>query len=158
MRALRKLGELTRKIKKGPANQYGPALSDAGQSKSGAGHLFKKVILKRAARGRFCARLYHVTKVLTKRAPKKHRCEWCRENFRPSGRGRPPRFCAQSCRQRAYERRLAQHPLQLLKHDLAAAKGTEHVRQIVVDVLVELGLIDPPPKVPKRGRRSLRVV
>lgn len=96
----------------------------------------------------------NVTKTVTKRKPKKRRCAWCRNDFRPSGRGRPPRFCSQSCRQRAYEGRLAQHPLRLLERDLAAAKSAEHIRKIVVDVLVDLGLIDPPPK---RKRGSLRL-
>ncbi len=52
---------------------------------------------------------------------------------------------------------MARHPLRLLEYDLAAVKGTEHTRKIVVDVLVELGLIAPPPKPLKRGRRSLRL-
>lgn len=32
-------------------------------------------------------------------------CQWCHKEFEGSGRGRPRKFCSQSCRQRAYEQR-----------------------------------------------------
>lgn len=32
-------------------------------------------------------------------------CQWCHKEFESSGRGRPRKFCSQSCRQRAYEQR-----------------------------------------------------
>lgn len=44
-------------------------------------------------------------KVVTKQPRGRQRCEWCRQHFNPKTRGRPPRFCSDSCRQRAYEKR-----------------------------------------------------
>ncbi|KAI93428.1 hypothetical protein T281_16750 [Rhodomicrobium udaipurense JA643] len=67
-----------------------------------------------------------MTKSVTKRPRKRvARCDWCGEKIASSGRGRTPRFCSASHRQRAYEYRklkLAQavrSPLAALKNDLA---------------------------------------
>ncbi|CAB0551662.1 hypothetical protein CIP107528_01223 [Corynebacterium diphtheriae] len=38
----------------------------------------------------------------TKRIPT---CAWCGKELNSNGRGRPKKFCSQSCRQRAYEQR-----------------------------------------------------
>lgn len=32
-------------------------------------------------------------------------CKWCGSGFTPKGVGRPPNYCKQGCRQRAYESR-----------------------------------------------------
>lgn len=46
------------------------------------------------------------------RATPGDRCDFCSRSFVPSNkRGPAPRFCSQSCRQRAYEARLADRPL-----------------------------------------------
>ncbi|AKK05906.1 hypothetical protein CMUST_07905 [Corynebacterium mustelae] len=36
-------------------------------------------------------------------------CQWCGSELGDVGRGRPRKFCSQSCRQRAYEQRNAVH-------------------------------------------------
>ncbi|WP_407646871.1 hypothetical protein [Allosaccharopolyspora coralli] len=44
--------------------------------------------------------------VPTTRAKTRH-CVWCGRRLAAAGQGRPRTYCAQSCRQRAYERRSA---------------------------------------------------
>ena len=87
-----------------------------------------------------------MTKQVAKRARRKRTCAWCREKFSPLGRGRPPRYCSDSCRQRAYEKRRAQRPsiggaLKALKRDLAQSQMDAHIREVVVQVLEDCGLI-----------------
>ena len=53
--------------------------------------------------------LRQATKTVTKSRNRK-RCRWCREFFKPAGRGRPPIYCSPSCRQRAYEARKRADP------------------------------------------------
>ena len=38
------------------------------------------------------------------KVPGEHRCAWCGRTYEvKAGRGRPPRYCRRSCRQREYE-------------------------------------------------------
>lgn len=49
-----------------------------------------------------------VTQAVTARREEARHCAWCGRRLPDSGRiGRPRRYCAQPCRQRAYERRAA---------------------------------------------------
>ncbi|MEU4803755.1 hypothetical protein [Actinosynnema sp. NPDC023587] len=49
-----------------------------------------------------------VTEVVASRREEARHCAWCGRRLPDSGRiGRPRRYCAQPCRQRAYERRAA---------------------------------------------------
>lgn len=51
--------------------------------------------------------LHQPDPVVTRQRPVRH-CAWCGQRVPSSGRqGRPRLYCAQSCRQRAYERRTA---------------------------------------------------
>ena len=95
---------------------------------------------------------------MTKRARRKRSCTWCREKFLPSDRGRPPRFCSSSCRQRAYEKRRAQRPsiggaFKALRRDIAGLRMDAHIREVMMEVLEDCGLVE------KRSRaRKLRLV
>jgi hypothetical protein len=105
--------------------------------------------------------LRHMTEFVTKR-PKRLRCLQCHKRFTAPQRGRPPRYCSPSCRQRAYEKRRAasqveaQLPLRLLARDIAAVQGQDEFRRRVVEVLRELRLLPPAPHRPPRS--PLRVV
>jgi hypothetical protein len=46
-----------------------------------------------------------VTKLVTKPAYARRRCQWCRKQFTPTAGGRPAVFCSATCRQRDYEAR-----------------------------------------------------
>jgi hypothetical protein len=98
---------------------------------------------------------------VTKR-PKRLRCFHCRKRFTAPQRGRPPRYCSASCRQRAYEKRRASSqveahlPLRLLARDIAAVQGQDEFRRRVVEVLRELRLLPPAPRGPQRA--PLRIV
>ena len=87
----------------------------------------------------------------------------CKKRFRPKARGRRPRYCSASCRQRAYERRQIENevaqriPMRLLAGDMEGIKTRDGVRRAIVDVLRELSLIAIPPDQPKRGPK-LRVI
>ena len=98
----------------------------------------------------------NVTKTVTKPKPKKRRCAWCRNDFRPSGRGRPPRFCSNSCRQRAYEKRREQQQattiygaLRALRRDLGQSQVDAHIREIVVQVLEDHEFLQKRPRAGK---------
>ncbi|MEV3986906.1 hypothetical protein [Nonomuraea sp. NPDC049758] len=55
-------------------------------------------------------------------------CAWCATYISYSGRGRPPRYCSKSCRNRAWEVRTAERRLQ---RDIAtAAVRAEPVREV----------------------------
>lgn len=77
-----------------------------------------------------------MTKTVTKRT-----CAHCKARFRPTGKGRPPRYCSASCRQRAYEqRRIArlveqQLPVRLLEADMGDMRLRALVREEVEKVL-----------------------
>ena len=53
------------------------------------------------------------------------RCLWCRRPLpRPTGPGRPRRFCSQPCRQRDYEARRRAEELGVGEHELVVARAT----------------------------------
>jgi sigma54-dependent transcription regulator len=84
--------------------------------------------------------------------PAKIRCSWCSTRFVPKTRGRRPKFCSASCRQRAYEgRRLKvvrdRHEpslYNLLKQDVAEVR----LKTLVYKILVEAGVVSPTPPRP----------
>lgn len=55
------------------------------------------------------------------------KCELCGNEFRPSGHGRPQRYCSKSCRQKADYRRKKNRPAQAAKpKPTAKAAPTKH--------------------------------
>jgi hypothetical protein len=97
-----------------------------------------------------------------RRRRKTARCPLCKERFKISPRGRPPTFCGRSCRQRAYEQRKWSrlHPVELLARDIASARVRDFIREQVRELLLEAGIILPPPSppTPKRRHPPLRLV
>ena len=93
--------------------------------------------------------LCHVTKRVTKM-----KCRWCRKRFQPPSKGRRPRYCSHSCRQRAYEARRAQQkvPELLLGRDMGDIRTKAGVERAVVDVLRKLGFLPALPKTKPRLR------
>jgi hypothetical protein len=91
-----------------------------------------------------------VSKFVTKSKSKQRRCAWCRKLFKPPQRGRPPRYCCRSHRQRAYERRcfVSQGPRILLGQDLEDWRTQSGINRAVVDALRKLGFVPPAPKRP----------
>jgi len=69
------------------------------------------------------------------------RCGWCRQTFTPTGRGRKPRYCTRSHRQRAYEARLEKRKLASPLHAVQMDLATFEIRKIVISVLRELGFV-----------------
>ncbi|HEY2229809.1 MAG TPA: hypothetical protein VGI22_19130 [Xanthobacteraceae bacterium] len=90
--------------------------------------------------------------------PHRPRCAYCQKAFNPPRRGRPPRYCSASHRQRAYELRRALRavnmPSLLLGSDVAAIQTKAGIERAVVDVLRKLGLLPPAPQ----PARPLRIV
>ena len=86
----------------------------------------------------------------------KLKCSWCKKRFKPPSKGRRPKYCSHSCRQRAYEMRRAQQrvPELLLGQDIDGIRTKDGVERAVVDVLRRLGLL---PSISKTKPR-LRVV
>lgn len=93
-------------------------------------------------------------------------CEWCGREMSYSGRGRPPRYCSRSHRQRAYELRTA-----LARRDADRAAGRargaeEPVRETVVRTttrtvrgpVVEVPVEVERPVVPTRAREVQAVL
>ena len=79
---------------------------------------------------------------VTKPTRRRRKCGWCREWFQPSERGRPPLYCSPSCRQRAYERRLAKRPRALVaavRADIAETEFRAEVRERAQRYLRVLG-------------------
>ena len=87
------------------------------------------------------------------------RCVWCRQALPRAARGRPRLYCSATCRTRAWEarRRSERLPLALLRSDLDALYHKHRIRRIVIEVLVEAGLVKGPPP-GGGGNRRLRVV
>jgi hypothetical protein len=86
---------------------------------------------------------------------KRTRCTYCKRAFTPPKRGRPPRYCSASHRQRAYELRRAQAeiniPLLLLERDIGDMRTKAGIERAVIDVLRKCGVLPPAPP-PKRLR------
>ena len=91
-----------------------------------------------------------------KKMMKRPRCAHCRRAFKPPKRGRPPRYCSASHRQRAYELRRAQAeiniPSLLLGRDLDDIRTKAGIERAVIDVLRKCGMLPPAPPSPKRLR------
>jgi hypothetical protein len=94
-----------------------------------------------------------VTKTVTKNAG----CAWCKSRFKPPLRGRRPKYCSHSCRQRAYEARRAEQniPSLLLARDIDGIQTKDGIRRAVVDVLRELGML---PEAAKSAKPQLSLV
>ena len=107
-----------------------------------------------------------MTKCVTKMRQRRHRhvrCAQCRRKEKINPRGRVPRFCSRSCRQRAYERRKWQKPtpVELLARAVDSMAVRQLVREEVRKVLQELGLAAKtpvPPLVSKKSRPELRLI
>lgn len=94
----------------------------------------------------------------------KRKCEHCRNWFTPEARGRPPRFCSASCRQRAYEQRRAERPkkdpaLAALHADLSSLdfrteKSKEGGR--LLGLLAEHEVLKDDPETVKRAEAALK--
>ena len=93
---------------------------------------------------------------MTKRWRKNRAAATARKPSGPPKRGRPPRYCSASHRQRAYEFRRAQAginiPSLLLGRDIDDMRTKAGVERAVVDVLRKLGLLPPVPPPTKRLR------
>lgn len=63
-------------------------------------------------------------------------CAWCTTYVPYSGRGRPPRYCSKSCRNRAWEVRTAERRLQ--RDIAAAAVRAEPVREVRTEPVREV--------------------
>jgi len=86
---------------------------------------------------------------------KRGRCAFCKARFKPRARGRPPRYCCPSHRQRAYERRRLRRaeergtPLRLMVADFVDVQARERLREEIRAVLREMGLLPTEPQPPK---------
>ena len=81
-----------------------------------------------------------------KRGRRRRKCAWCGAWFTPKARGRPPRFCRDSHRQRAFEHRREEKRAQdaasqALGRDLADAKrlGERSLRRQNEELLTRIG-------------------
>src|SRR5437764_10191 len=91
-----------------------------------------------------------------RRRPKTLRCIRCKAKITVSPRGRLPRYCSHTCRQRTYERHKWEQPhLIALGKDLITIRLIAAAEAAVNNVLEGLGITPPPPKRPKP---NLRVV
>lgn len=88
----------------------------------------------------------------------KIKCARCGKKFAPPPRGRRPKYCSRSCRQRTYEARAEQRklPFRLMARDLESAKVKAEVRRLVVEVLEEL--VERAEKGEQPARPGLRLV
>jgi hypothetical protein len=93
-----------------------------------------------------------MTQIVTKRTRKRTvKCAYCGQRFKPPKRGRPPRYCCASHRNRAYVVRVASRlaQLHLVKEDTEDIR----IRRAVIDVIRELSIdLGPPPSAPARSR------
>jgi len=90
------------------------------------------------------------------------KCLFCGVAITWAGKGRKPSYCSPSHRQRAYEarkmKRLTSNPAFVLKRDLAeVGKMLDEgkIRQVMLDVLQEMGLI---PKMRPVKKRPLQLI
>jgi len=100
---------------------------------------------------------------LTKRRPRTTTCQCCKTKFAVKPKGRVPKFCGQSCKQKQYLRRRFQPrlSLQLLERDIASRQLRDTVRTEVAEFLKEYGVVLPRPRAidgPPKTRPQLRVV
>lgn len=66
-------------------------------------------------------------------------CAWCSREFPLSARGRPPKWCSQSCRQRAWEHRRA------ARSGVAAVEVVRQTVQVVKVTVVQPVRVPVPP-------------
>src|SRR5271167_3795817 len=73
----------------------------------------------------------------TAKRPKTQRCLKCKAKIKLKPRGRRPKYCSQSCRQRIYERRRWQRPapVEALARDIAHIKVQDALMRAAVRVL-----------------------
>jgi hypothetical protein len=94
--------------------------------------------------------------------PRTLRCERCKNKIKVEPRGRLPRFCSQTCRQRAYERaKWGQPHLAALHSDLATVEMRTAIREEAWAMLRQAGLVQastPPPMPRRKPRPDLRLV
>jgi hypothetical protein len=81
---------------------------------------------------------------------KKLKCAFCGKRFPPPARGRMPKFCCRSHRQRAYELRRASErvPTLLLGRDLEEYRTKAGIERAVIETLRKFGMLPPAPKRP----------
>src|SRR4051794_34703072 len=92
------------------------------------------------------------------RRPKTVRCEWCKAKIKVKPRGRLPRYCCQSCRQRGYEIRKWNQPHLAAFATLCGHASTLKFREAVLDTFKELGLVPkdfPLLPTPQRKKPAL---
>jgi hypothetical protein len=73
------------------------------------------------------------------------KCAFCGLDFSPQKRGRLPRFCSATCRQRAYERRHAggDAATTVLAKDLDRRQVRQAIRDEILDILLTAGILRP---------------
>jgi hypothetical protein len=87
---------------------------------------------------------------------KRPRCAYCKKTFAPPKRGRPPRYCSASHRQRAYQLRRAQAEINILSlargRDVDDMHTKAGIERAVVDALRKFGVLPPAAPPIKRLR------
>src|SRR4051794_36692438 len=109
-----------------------------------------------ASHRRFDYRLKKARGLPAKR-PKTLRCLWCRGKIDVNPRGRLPKFCSHSCRQRGYERSKWRQPFAVaFRKDHARVATQDVIRQAAWELLKEVGLVKaamPPERRPRPKAR-----
>jgi hypothetical protein len=102
------------------------------------------------------------TTFLRRRRPRTTRCQCCKGKIKVKTKGPVPKYCSPSCKQEGYLRRRFLSPVQLLERDLANIKVRDVIKTMILDILVELGLVEksslPPPIMHKPKKPNLRLI
>jgi hypothetical protein len=98
-----------------------------------------------------------------RRRPRTTRCKRCKAQIKVKNKGPVPKYCSPSCKQEVYLRRRFRSPLELVERDLASIQVREVIRTMIMDILVQQGLVKsnlPPPILhePKPKKPNLRLV
>ena len=95
---------------------------------------------------------------MPKAKKQKLKCAFCGKRFPRPARGRMPKYCCRSHRQRAYELRRASErlPMLLLGRDLEEYRTRAGIEQAVLGALRKFGMLPPAPK--QAPAISLRLV
>ena len=97
-----------------------------------------------------------------RRRPRTTRCRRCTAKIKVKTKGPVPKYCSPSCKQESYLRRRYLTPVQLLERDLANIKVRDVIRAMILDILVQHGLVVesslPPPIVHKPKKPNLHLV
>jgi hypothetical protein len=83
------------------------------------------------------------------------RCHCCRAAIKVKHKKGPlPLYCSRRCRQLAYERRRHTGPMVALAQDIATAKVRDVIREEVLSLLSQIGLMPPKSPPPPRTRAT----